>query len=50
MGSFGNISTSAPSGVLHKIEVIVDYNNGDIIRASFLNEEGVSDFLKRLEN
>ncbi len=35
-------------GVLHKIEVIVDYSNGDTIRASFANDVGATEFLNKL--
>ncbi len=36
------------SGTLHKIEVIVDYDNGDSIRASFNHDNGAQAFLKKI--
>ena len=36
------------TGELCKIEVIVDYSNGDTIRASFGSSKNVSDFLRGL--
>lgn len=37
-----------PAGTLQKIDVIVDYNNGDTIRASFVDEVGAKSFLNKL--
>lgn len=37
-----------PAGTLQKIDVIVDYNNGDTIRASFVDEVGAKNFLNKL--
>ncbi|ABE31719.1 hypothetical protein DR64_3393 [Paraburkholderia xenovorans LB400] len=36
------------SGTLHKIEVIVDYDNEDSIRASFKDDDGAQEFLRRI--
>jgi len=35
-------------GSLHKIEVIVDYDNGDSIRASFKDDEAAQSFLRKI--
>lgn len=40
---------NTPVGALRKIEVIADYNNGDTIRASFIDQAGAEAFLKKLE-
>ncbi|HEY0268189.1 MAG TPA: hypothetical protein VGC12_03030, partial [Methyloradius sp.] len=44
----GKINSTKPTGMLHKIEIIVDYNNKDSIRASFANQSAAQDFLKKL--
>jgi hypothetical protein len=44
------IDAHTPAGTLHKIEVIVDYNNSDSIRATFADQAGAEAFLKKLEN
>jgi hypothetical protein len=36
------------SGTLHKIEVIVDYDNDDSIRASFKDDDGAQEFLRKI--
>lgn len=38
-----------PAGAFEKFEVIIDYNNGDTIRASFKDKSDISSFLKKLE-
>jgi len=42
------INLSIATGDLSKIEVLVDYSNGDVIRASFNSPSGVKVFLKTL--
>lgn len=44
----GQLDKTKPNGSLQKIDVIVDYNNGDTIRASFVDEIGAMDFLSKL--
>lgn len=39
-----------PGGEFERFEVIVDYNNGDTIRATFQNKTLLADFLKKLES
>lgn len=43
------LDKNTPVGALRKIEVIADYNNGDTIRASFVDQAGAEAFLKKLE-
>lgn len=43
------LDKNSPVGALRKIEVIADYNNGDTIRASFVDQAGAEAFLKKLE-
>lgn len=38
-----------PAGAFEKFEVIIDYSNGDTIRASFKDKTAISSFLKKLE-
>jgi hypothetical protein len=44
-----DIDLMKASGKLQKIEIIVDYNNGDTIRASFSTAVVAADFLKGLQ-
>jgi hypothetical protein len=44
-----SINVNQANGTLHKVEVIVDYNNGDVIRASFVDLDGARNFLITLE-
>lgn len=44
----GQLDKGKSNGSLQKIDVIVDYNNGDTIRASFINEIGAKEFLNKL--
>lgn len=40
---------ATPAGAFEKFEIIIDYNNGDTIRASFKDKSAISSFLKKLE-
>lgn len=42
------INNNISIGKLHKIEIIIDYNNGDTIRASFLDNIAAKDFLAKI--
>lgn len=44
-----SIDLTKASGKLQKIEIIVDYNNGDTIRASFATAVVAADFLRGLQ-
>lgn len=44
------LDKNTPAGTLKKIEIIVDYNNGDNIRAAFLDDTGARKFLEMLAN
>jgi hypothetical protein len=46
MAGLNDIDKLIAAGELCKIEVIVDYSNGDSIRASFASSKSVYDFLK----
>ena len=39
-----------PGGEFERFEVIVNYNNGDTIEATFQNKTLLADFLKKLES
>ncbi|MDB9303867.1 hypothetical protein PN488_05685 [Nodularia spumigena CS-591/12] len=42
------INLDSPVGEFEKFEVLVDYNNGDTIRATFQNQNLLTDFLEKL--
>ena len=42
------INLQSPVGEFEKFEVLVDYNNGDTIRASFQNQNLLTNFLEKL--
>jgi hypothetical protein len=44
------IDIDNPRGKFERFEVIVDYSNGDTIRATFQNKVLLADFLKKLES
>lgn len=43
------IDLITPTGKLERIEIIVDYNNGDSIRGSFQSKVSAIEFLKKVE-
>lgn len=45
-----NLDINHPIGTFAKFEVIVDYNNNDIIRASFSEKESLIKFLKTVQS
>jgi hypothetical protein len=42
------LNQALPSGTLKKIEIIIEYNNKDSIRASFADQTAAQEFLQRL--
>lgn len=50
LAKLGEIDLKTPAGHFDKFEVIIDYNNGDTIRASFKDKTGLSDFLNMLDS
>ena len=47
--NLAKIDLTRTTGRLQKIEVVVDYSNGDVIRASFGTVENATDFLTGLQ-
>lgn len=43
------LNLDIPSGKFEGFEVIIDYSNGDVIRANFQNKQLLSDFLRMLD-
>lgn len=43
------LDINRPAGNLQRFEAIIDYNNGDTIRASFQNKTLLADFLRKLD-
>ncbi len=50
LAKLDTINLKNPTGDFDKFEVIIDYSNGDTIRASFKDKNGLSDFLKKLDS
>jgi hypothetical protein len=48
--SLGKLDSKKPGGSLYKIEIIVDYSNGDVIRASFKDVDTASEFLNSIKS
>lgn len=48
IGILHQIDMENPTGGFHKVEIIVDYNNGDSIRANFTDIAGAQSFLEKL--
>jgi 16S rRNA G966 N2-methylase RsmD len=44
------LDVSNPSGEFERFEVIIDYSNNDVIRATFQNKSLLADFLRKLES
>lgn len=49
LAKLNTLDLVTPAGAFEKFEVIIDYNNGDTIRASFKDKTAISSFLKKLE-
>jgi len=45
-----NLDINHPIGTFAKFEIIVDYNNNDVIRASFSEKESLMNFLKTVQH
>lgn len=43
-----SIDIDNPAGKFKKFEIIIDYNNGDTVRATFQNKVLLADFLTKL--
>ncbi|MCT7977322.1 hypothetical protein [Laspinema olomoucense] len=50
IATLDNLDLENPRGDFQRIEVVIDYNNGDSIRATFQNKLFLADFLKTLGN
>lgn len=48
LSTLDRLDVSRPVGNFQKIEIIVDYNNADTIRATFTSLAGATDFLNGL--
>ncbi len=43
-----SVNIDNPVGEFKRFEIIIDYNNGDIVRATFQNKALLADFLRKL--
>lgn len=50
IGILYQIDTANPTGSFSKVEIIVDYSNGDSIRANFTDIVGAQNFLEKLQS
>lgn len=49
LAKLNTLDLVTPAGAFEKFDVIIDYNNGDTIRASFKDKSDISSFLRKLE-